>query len=844
MMAGAAAGSDAMPPGVEPTHEQHDMFDGQSSETSDPVVEIDTDKIDNEEVVKFIKQMQKNMKLMNDKIAHLTTENNELKYAKADTKTPRNVFNPNADTVKLTAPKGEQLYKPDVDLIDLDKKDVEPPVKYAGDVSKWRHWFQKLRTFLARRDPRWPKLLDTVNLEEICNKPITEDVEVAIFKGLNVNGEMLRNKFKAQFYEYLETYTTGLAHGTVMAGGTKGCMEVFRQFCDEGQSKRPRHLRKEYRGLMHPKQATFETLKKAIMEWETDLAHHQIAAAPWTMADRDRIMCLEDMCPDLLQQHLEALNSAREFAMDYSLTKTAINDYIANKYRWATTKQKINWLGNPDGNEEIRDPGDGEHDENAEFMNTIAGEIMAIVKGKFNKKGLGKGGKGGKAPQTGMDVDKDERTCHECGELITKCGHFARDCPLRQARIAAGGPPILGKGEKGKGKGKKGGNTAGKGAYPTMPTKGQWNQFYPGPSQQQWRSWYPQGQAAIKGGANLFEAPWQLSSIQPQQPPANVFQNLFSDGTCYSIVEKRRPVKLRNSFDALAKHDDVVHPPDEKVIEVNIMDVIKKPSPNKNKTGKKHMQRQKTSESGARSCAPTDEPAKAKLHKSPSTSRDPRGALSPPAVVNTPAQATDRSATLANILKFAKTTHDSKQNLNMFNEVLRHGSLRPCTELREVDTKKGKFEIMSAVVDSGATVPVMSPNTGKAYELLESEASRRGVEYELANEDTLPNLGEKKMAVMTQEGTIRGYTSQCADVSKSLQAVRSLVSSKHAVCFGLGDGNDHLIINKVSGEVNRMRDDGINYLQDLLVIPPDKVKEVATALNEDISGQDFGWQGR
>ncbi len=209
------------------------------------------------------------------------------------------------------------------------------------------------------------------------------------------------------------------------------------------------------------------------------------------------------------------------------------------------------------------------------------------------------------------------------GELITKCGHFARDCPLRQARIAAGGPPILGKGEKGKGKGKKGGNTAGRGAYTAMPTKGQWNQFYPGPSQQQWRSWYPQGQAAIKGGANLFEAPWQLSSIQPQQPPANVFQDLFSAGTCYSIVEKRRPMKLRNSFDALAKHDDVVHPPDEKVIEVNIMDMIKKPSPNKNKADKKRMQRQKTSESRARSCVPTDEPAKAKLHKSPSASRRP-----------------------------------------------------------------------------------------------------------------------------------------------------------------------------------------------------------------------------
>jgi hypothetical protein len=59
------------------------------------------------------------------------------------------------------------------------------------------------------------------------------------------------------------------------------------------------------------------------------------------------------------------------------------------------------------------------------------------------------------------------------------------------------------------------------------------------------------------------------------------------------------------------------------------------------------------------------------------------------------------------------------------------------------------------------------------------------------------------------------------------------------VCFGLGDGNDHLIINKVSGEVNRMRDDGINYLR-TCGDPAGQVKEVATALNEDISGQDFG----
>ena len=45
--------------------------------------------------------------------------------------------------------------------------------------------------------------------------------------------------------------------------------------------------------------------------------------------------------------------------------------------------------------------------------------------------------------------------------------------------------------------------------------------------------------------------------------------------------------------------------------------------------------------------------------------------------------------------------------------------------------------------------------------------------------------------------------------------------------FGLGEnGDEHLIVNKLSGEVNWFEDDGVNYIQSLLVIPPDKVDEV------------------
>ena len=96
--------------------------------------------------------------------------------------------------------------------------------------------------------------------------------------------------------------------------------------------------------------------------------------------------------------------------------------------------------------------------------------------------------------------------------------------------------------------------------------------------------------------------------------------------------------------------------------------------------------------------------------------------------------------------------------------------------------------------------------------------------------DLREDIGEKKMVVFTAEGTLRGYSSRCADVTKSLQAVRPLVASQHAVCFGLGAGDERLIINKVTGEINAMRDDGVNYLQDLIIVPPEQFATVAAEL--------------
>ena len=108
----------------------------------------------------------------------------------------------------------------------------------------------------------------------------------------------------------------------------------------------------------------------------------------------------------------------------------------------------------------------------------------------------------------------------------------------------------------------------------------------------------------------------------------------------------------------------------------------------------------------------------------------------------------------------------------------------------------------------------------------------------------MANLGKKMIAVLTQEGTVRGYQSECADVTKSLRSVRALIRNRHAVLFGLGDnGDEHLIVNKDTGEINWLEDDGVNYVQSLMVIPPDKVDTVQAKLREMRGELPFGRRG-
>ena len=91
---------------------------------------------------------------------------------------------------------------------------------------------------------------------------------------------------------------------------------------------------------------------------------------------------------------------------------------------------------------------------------------------------------------------------------------------------------------------------------------------------------------------------------------------------------------------------------------------------------------------------------------------------------------------------------------------------------------------MEMAVDSGASETVMPEGAIKSIATRSNEASRRGVQYEVANGQRIPNLGEKEIEGETDiEGRRTIFKAQVCEVSKPLMSVKRLVASGHSVLF-------------------------------------------------------------
>ncbi len=271
-----------------------------------------------------------------------------------------------------------------------------------------------------------------------------------------------------------------------------------------------------------------------IANWENDLQEYTRNTKE-IMDPKTKVSCLEDLCPIELQEHLSDLCDAKQIYSDnYAEYKQAISNYLHKKIRFAKHKtgQKLNSLGTNGSEDEDPEGADETGTDEPEWKGVE--QLLAMVKGKFARKGKGKGngGKNNDQGKTYSPMEVDKPVCHECGDE----NHFVRDCPVRIAKNLAKGKDGKGKnGKEGKGGGKGGGKNGknGKNGYPNMT---QWNSYYPGPSPATWKNWYPYGQN--NGKVNLFEQPLQLSSLRPQADPQALLANLFSPGNFFKLNVK------------------------------------------------------------------------------------------------------------------------------------------------------------------------------------------------------------------------------------------------------------------------------------------------------------------
>ena len=114
-----------------------------------------------------------------------------------------------------------------------------------------------------------------------------------------------------------------------------------------------------------------------------------------------------------------------------------------------------------------------------------------------------------------------------------------------------------------------------------------------------------------------------------------------------------------------------------------------------------------------------------------------------------------------------------------------------------LEGSQGEWQEVEFAVDSGATETVLGEDMLPEVELKEGAASRRGVEYEVANGEKIPNLGEKKFRGVTEEGKSRNITAQVCDVNKALLSVKKVMSAGNRVVF---DSAGSYIEDKSSGE--------------------------------------------
>ena len=129
--------------------------------------------------------------------------------------------------------------------------------------------------------------------------------------------------------------------------------------------------------------------------------------------------------------------------------------------------------------------------------------------------------------------------------------------------------------------------------------------------------------------------------------------------------------------------------------------------------------------------------------------------------------------------------------LNLFYPQDALKELHPCIPC---ENAVGGWKFIKGVMDSGATDSVIHPSECADYEIQESAGSKAGQNWTSASGGVIPNLGQKILEVVTEDGVESRIKYQAADVSRTLNSITE-------ICDAGGDEGQYVIFSKWGGTV-------------------------------------------
>ena len=125
-----------------------------------------------------------------------------------------------------------------------------------------------------------------------------------------------------------------------------------------------------------------------------------------------------------------------------------------------------------------------------------------------------------------------------------------------------------------------------------------------------------------------------------------------------------------------------------------------------------------------------------------------------------------------------------------------------------------EWEEVEMAVDSGATETVVGEDMIRGVETKPGEATRRGVQYEVASGELIPNLGEKNFLAYGEHGQERAIKAQVCEVKEALLSVSRMVQAGNRVVFSRAGS---YVEDENTGERIPLREQGGMYMLKLWV---------------------------